>query len=65
MKGEDFTRGVRLPRLLLEEPNVKEGGNQKAFQESFGMECHTQDVLIIIPFAPDEIVGVHALQRRF
>lgn len=56
---------MRLPRLLLEEPDVEESGNQKALQEPFGVERHAQDVLIIIPFAPDKIVSVHALQRRF
>jgi len=55
---------VRLPRLLLEEPDVEKGSNQEALQLRIGVEGHTQDVLIIVPFAPDKIVGVHALQRR-
>lgn len=56
--------GARLPRLLLEEPNVEKGSNQETLQEPFGSVGHAQNVLVIIPFAPDEIVGVHTLQRR-
>lgn len=55
---------MHLPRLLLEEPNVEEGGNQEAFQEPFRGVGHAQDVLVIIPFSPNKIVSVHALQRR-
>jgi len=61
MKGRDYTRGMRLPCLLAEEPDVEKGGNYKAFQEPFGVECHTEDVLIIEPSAPNIIVSVHAL----
>jgi len=55
---------MRLPRLLLEEPDVEKGSNQEALQLRFGVGGHTQDVLIIVPFAPHKIVGVNALQRR-
>lgn len=61
MKGKDYTRRMRLPCLLVEEPNVEKGGNYKAFQEPFGVEGDTENVLIIKPFAPNIIVSVHTL----
>jgi hypothetical protein len=61
MRGKDYTRGMRLPCVLPEEPDVEKGSNNKAFQEPFGVEGHTQDALFIIPFAPNIIVNVHAL----
>lgn len=52
---------MRLPCLLAEKPEVEKGGNYKTFQEPFGVEADTEDVLIIKPFTPKIIVGVHAL----
>lgn len=61
VKGRDYTRRMRLPCLLAEKPEVEKGGNYKTFQEPFGVEADTEDVLIIKPFTPKIIVGVHAL----
>ena len=61
VKGKDYTRRMRLPCLLLQEPDVEKGSDYKAFQERFGVGGHTQYFLFIIPSAPNKIVSVHAL----
>lgn len=63
MNGKDYTRGMCLPCLLPEEPNVEKSGNYEAFQVPFGVESHTQSVLFIIPSAPDHIMNVHTLKK--
>lgn len=34
-EGNEYSWGMRLPCLLLVEPNIEQGGNYEAFQETF------------------------------